>query len=162
MLVGALCAAGAPAARADVLVRFKPGTSAAELWTGADQARQSGDAARAAALLERLLYEHPGDSQAALGAYTLGVLQLEQLASPRAAAQRFAQALELGLATGLQESCYVRRAEALRQSGDGSELRRVASEYLRRFPAGAQREAMQRLLVAHAPASRAARPSGAP
>jgi len=142
--------------------RRRPGTSAAELWTGADQARQAGDAARAAALLERLLYEHPGDSQAALGAYTLGVLQLEQLASPRAAAQRFAQALDLGLATGLQESCYVRRAEALRQSGDVSELRRVAREYVRRFPAGAQREAMQRLLAASAPASGAARTSGAP
>jgi len=144
------------------LGRRRPGSSAAELWTGADQARQFGDAARAAALLERLLYEHPGDSQAALGAYTLGVLQLEQLARPRAAARSFARALELGLATGLQESCYVRRVEALRQAGDVSELRRVADEYVRRFPAGAQRDAMQRLLEANAPASRGVRSRGAP
>ena len=39
MLVGALCAAAAPAARADVLVRFKPGTSAAER---ADARRDAG------------------------------------------------------------------------------------------------------------------------
>jgi ferric-dicitrate binding protein FerR (iron transport regulator) len=147
---------------AQPLTRHRRGTSAAELWNGADQARQSGDAARAAALLERLLDEHPGDSQAALGAYTLGVLLLEQLARPRAAAQRFAQALDLGLATGLVESCYVRRAEALRQAGAANELRRVASEYLHRFPAGAQREAMQRLLEGNAPASGPARTPGSP
>lgn len=156
--------AAAPARSAELRERprRRPGTSAAELWSGADQARQAGDAQGAAVLLERLLYEHPGDSQAALGAYTLGVLQLEQLARPRAAARRFAQALELGIAAGLQESCYVRRAEALRQAGDLSELRHVASEYLRRFPAGAQRDAMQRLVEANAEPSRAARTPGSP
>jgi transmembrane sensor len=155
-------AAPAKAAEPRERRRRRPGTSAAELWSGADQARQSGEAARAAVLLERLLYEHPGDSQAALGAYTLGVLQLEQLARPRAAARSFAQALDLGLATALQESCYVRRAEALRQADDVSELRRVASEYLRRFPAGAHRDAMQRLVETNARPSRAARTPGSP
>jgi transmembrane sensor len=126
--------------------RRRPGMSAAELWAGADQARQAGDAARAATLLERLLYEHPGDSQAALGAYTLGRLQLEQLAKPRAAAQSFQQALELGLTEALRESCYVRWAEALRRAGQGAALRGVAAEYLSHYPKGAQRQAMQRLL----------------
>jgi ferric-dicitrate binding protein FerR (iron transport regulator) len=120
--------------------------TAGELWAGADRSRRAGDAARAAELLERLLEEHPGDSQAALAAYTLGVLQLEQLARPRAAARRFRQALELGIAAGLRESCYVRWAEALRQTDQGRELRRVAREYLRGYPLGEQRDTMQKLL----------------
>jgi transmembrane sensor len=124
------------------------GMNAAELWAGADEARQSGDAARAAKLLERLLYEHPGDSQAALGAYTLARLQLEKLARPRAAADRFAQALDLGLAAPLRESCYVRWVEALRQAGQGATLRGVAAEYLKQYPKGSQRQAMQRLIDA--------------
>jgi transmembrane sensor len=126
--------------------------SAARLWSRADDARRAGQAARAAELLERLLLEHPGDSQAALAAYTLGVLQLEQLARPRAAAQRFRQALELGIAVGLRESCFVLRAEALRQAGDADALRRVAREYLRSYPMGEQRDAMQQLLEQSGPA----------
>lgn len=120
--------------------------SAAELWTGADRARRAGDAARAADLLERLITEHPEDSQAALGAYTIGVLQLEQLARPRAAARHFERALELGLATGLRESCYLRWAEALRLAGDRDALRGIAREYLRSFPLGEQRDVMQKFL----------------
>jgi len=131
----------------------RPGSRAAELWSRADDARRAGQAARAAELLERLLQEHPGDSQAALGAYTLGVLQLEQLARPRAAAQRFRQALELGIAVGLRESCYVRWVEALRQAGDDSALRQVAREYLRSHPMGEQRDAMQKLLARSGPAN---------
>jgi len=125
--------------------------SAAELWSSADRARRAGDAARAAELLERLLEEYPGDSQAALGAYTLGVLQLEQLARPRAAARRFRQALDLGVAAGLRESCYVRWAEALRRAGDDRSLRRVAREYLRSYPLGEQRDTMQKLLEQRTP-----------
>jgi hypothetical protein len=142
--------------------RRRPVSSAAELWSRADAARRAGQAQRAAQLLERLLHEHPGDSQAALGAYTLGVLQLEQLARPRAAAQRFHQALELGIASGLRESCYVRWAEALRQSGDDSALRQLAREYLRSHPLGEQRDAMQKLLERGGPADPAPSPGESP
>ncbi|MEY4551112.1 MAG: hypothetical protein RL685_7307 [Pseudomonadota bacterium] len=120
--------------------------SAAELWARADEARRAGDAADAAQLLQRLIEQFPRDSQAGLGAYTLGVLQLEQLAAPRAAAQRFRQALELGIATGLRESCYLRQVEALRHAGDAPAARQVARQYLRSFPLGEQRDAMQQLL----------------
>jgi hypothetical protein len=97
-------------------------------------------------LLEQLIAEHPEDSQAALGAYTIGVLQLEQLAQPRAAARHFEQALELGIASGLRESCYLRWAEALRLAGDPHAASKLAREYLRSYPLGEQRETMQRLL----------------
>jgi transmembrane sensor len=123
--------------------------SAVELWARADEARRAGDAADAARLLQRLIEQFPRDSQAGLGAYTLGVLQLEQLAAPRAAAQRFRQALELGIATGLRESCYVRQVEALRHAGDEPAARQVARQYLRSFPLGEQREAMQQLISGH-------------
>lgn len=125
--------------------------SAVELWARADEARRSGDAAHAARLLQHLIEQYPEDSQAGLGAYTLGVLQLEQLAAPRAAAQRFRQALELGIATGLRESCYLRQVEALRHAGDEPAARRVARQYLRSFPLGEQRDAMQQLISGHEP-----------
>jgi hypothetical protein len=127
------------------------GTRAAQLWEEADRARQAGQAGRAAFALGRLLREHPRDSQAALAAYTLGVLQLEQLERPSAAARSFEQALGLGIASGLRESCYVRLSAALRQSGDTVGLRRVAARYLREYPGGRQRAAMQRVLDEDSP-----------
>ena len=122
------------------------GTRAAQLWAEVDRARQAGKPGRAASALGRLLREHPRDSQAALAAYTLGVLQLEQLERPRAAARSFEHALGLGIASGLKESCYVRLSAALRQSGDSVGLRRVAARYLRDYPDGRQRAAMQQAL----------------
>jgi TolA-binding protein len=122
--------------------------SAVELWEQADAARRAGHAARAAQLLQELIEAYPRDSQAGLAAYTLGVLQLEQLAAPRAAAQRFRQALELGIAAGLRESCYLRQAEALRHAGDTAAARQIARQYLRGFPLGEHRDAMERLLTA--------------
>jgi transmembrane sensor len=122
------------------------GTRAAQLWAEADRARQAGEPGRAASALERLLREHPRDSQAALAAYTLGVLQLEQLERPRAAARSFEHALGLGIASGLRESCFVRLSAALRQSGDTVGLRRIAARYLRDYPGGRQRAAMQQAL----------------
>lgn len=118
---------------------------AAELLERADAARRKGDAAGAAALLSRLLREQPRDAQAPLAAFTLGVLQLEQLDLPAEAARRFRQALDLGIAESLRESCYVRWAEALDAAGDGAALRAVVGEYVRHYPNGRARRRLEQL-----------------
>ncbi len=137
----------APAPARPLPARARAAESARSLWTRVDAARRASDAAGAARLLKQLIDEYPGDSQAGLAAYTLGVLQLEQLAAPRAAARRFRQALELGIAAGLRESCYLRQVEALRHAGDEQAAREVARSYLRSFPLGEHRDAMQGLVT---------------
>lgn len=121
---------------------------AGELWERADEARRRRNAPLAAILLERLLREYPNDSQAALGAFTLGVLQLDQLNQPAQAAQRFRQALKLGINSSLRGSCYVRWARALQRADDVAGARSVVAEYLERYPRGAERPALQELLEA--------------
>jgi hypothetical protein len=119
---------------------------AAELWERADEARRRRNAPLAAVLLERLLREYPNDSQAALGAFTLGVLQLDQLDRPALAAQRFRLALKLGINPRLRGSCYLRWARALQRAGDVAGARSVVSEYVEHYPRGAERLALEQLL----------------
>jgi hypothetical protein len=124
--------------------------SAAALWEGADAARRDGQPARAAALLELLLRDYPGDSQVAAAAFTRGVLQLDQLGQPADAARSFRQALELGIGAALREDCYWRWARALDRAGDGGGVRRVVGDYLRAYPNGRHRNTLERLVDARA------------
>jgi hypothetical protein len=120
-------------------------TAAASLWEEADQARRDGQPARAAELLARLVESYPADSQVALAAFTLGVLQLERLARPVEAAESFQLALELGIGAALRDDAYLRWAEALSQVRDPVRLAMVNSEYARLYPRGRQRAAIERL-----------------
>jgi hypothetical protein len=122
---------------------------AAELWEEADEARRSGQPARAAALLGRLLQDYPADSQVALAAFTRGVLQLERLAQPALAALSFQRALELGIGAALREDVYLRWAEALDRSGGGERIEAVLAEYERFYPLGRHRGAIERLCALH-------------
>jgi transmembrane sensor len=116
---------------------------AAELWEEVDAARKDNRPARAAALLGRLLREHPDDSQAALAAFTLGVLQLDQLEQPEQAARSFEQALDLGLGAALREDCYARWARAAMRMGDRAAARAVLGEYVRHHPRGRHRASIE-------------------
>jgi hypothetical protein len=122
---------------------------AAELWEEADEARRSGQPARAAALLGRLLRDFPADSQVALAAFTRGVLQLERLGQPALAALSFQRALELGIGAALREDVYLRWAEALDRSGGGERIEAVLAEYERFYPLGRHRGAIERLCALH-------------
>jgi hypothetical protein len=126
------------------LARHRP-TPAAELWEAVDEARRRGQSLRAAELLRRLLRDHPADSQVALAAFTLGVIQLERLAQPAEAALSFQRALELGIGAALREDAYLRWAEALARAGTGARIDAVLAEYVRRYPHGRQRAAIERL-----------------
>jgi tetratricopeptide (TPR) repeat protein len=120
-------------------------TRAAELWQAADEARRDGQPARAAALLERLLRDYPADSQVALAAFTLGVLQLDRLAQPSEAAASFQRALELGIGAALREDAYLRWAEALARAGAVARIDGVHAEYVRRYPLGRHRSFIEQL-----------------
>lgn len=122
----------------------RPRASAAELWKQADGARTAGDSARAAAILQQLLDNHPRDAQASLAAFTLGVLELEQLDRPAPAASSFRRAIQLGVTGGLLESSHLRLGEALHRSGDVAGLRAVLEQYNRRFPNGRHRTRLER------------------
>ena len=120
--------------------------SAAELWEGADEARRSGQSARAAALLERLTRDYPDDSQVALAAFTLGVLQLDRLGQPAEAALSFQRALDLGIGKALREDVYPRWAEALERAGAPARIHAVLAEYERLYPLGRHRRAIAKRL----------------
>jgi tetratricopeptide (TPR) repeat protein len=122
-------------------------TRAAELWQGVDDARRRGQPIRAAALLSRLLRDYPADSQVALAAFTLGVLQLERLEQPAEAARSFERAIELGIGAALREDAYLRWAEALDRAGASARIEALLADYARRYPHGRQRAAIQALLV---------------
>lgn len=109
---------------------------AATLFSLADVARLSGHPAEATAPLEKILAAHRGDPSASLAAFTLGKLQLDQLADPRAAAGHFDQAIALGAPATILEDATARRVQAYARAGDGAKARAAAAEYRARFPAG--------------------------
>jgi tetratricopeptide (TPR) repeat protein len=137
--------AAAPPARSPRVGRGP--TKAAELWLAVDEARGDGRPARAAALLARLLRDYPADSQVALAAFTLGVLQLDRLAQPSEAAASFRRALELGIGAALREDAYLRWAEALDRAGAAARIEGVLAEYVARYPHGRHRSAIEHLLA---------------
>lgn len=118
----------------------------ADLWAEADRARQAGEPRRAAELLEQVVWDFPIDSVAALGAFKLGTLYLDQLAEPRRAARAFSGALARGLPHYLKEVAYRRWAESLRDAGDRAGVRRVIEEYAREYPDGAHLPALRAML----------------
>jgi len=124
------------------------GSSAEELMLAADAARLSGHPEQAVPLLQRVTREHKGDSRAPLAAFTLGRLLQSQLGRPAEAATAFALVARLQPAGGLVEDALGRRAEALAASGASVEARRLASEYLERYPKGKHLPTMQRLASA--------------
>jgi ferric-dicitrate binding protein FerR (iron transport regulator) len=137
-------------AAASLPARRPRGSTAAALWEEADEARREGEPARAAELLARLIDGYPEDSQVALAAFTLGVLQLDRLARPVDAAESFQLALELGIGAALRDDAYLRWAEALSQVRDTARLAMVSAEYARLYPGGRQRAAIERLAQAAA------------
>lgn len=83
-----------------------------DLLAAGDVARLSGHADAAVGYLSRALAAHPSDPRAPLAAFTLGRVHLEDLGAPRAAAQAFARAYELGSDGPLAEDALAREVEA--------------------------------------------------
>lgn len=122
------------------------GASAEDVLLLADVARRSGHPADAMPLYDQLVRSSPGDVRAPVAAFTLGRLQLE--GSPAAAADSFAFVRAHPAAAALREDATALEAEAAARAGQPSRARRVAGEYLERFPEGRRADAMRPLAEA--------------
>ncbi len=110
--------------------------SPGELLLAADTARLSGHAARAVGYLERFLERYPTDPRAALAAFTLGRVHLQELGEPSKAAAAFALVRRLAPAGELAEDALAREVESWSRAGRAREALSLAEEYVRKYPAG--------------------------
>jgi len=113
-------------------VKDEPG----ELLLAADVARLSHHAAQAVPHLKRVIEKHSGDPRAALAAFTLGRVQLEELGHPAEAAEAFARARALAPSGALAEDALAREVEAWSKSGNSAKARARAEEYVEKYPKG--------------------------
>jgi len=128
---------------ADVMVRS---SSMEELLELADVTRRSGHAAEAIPALERAIEKFPGDSRAALAAFTQGRIEADDLAQPQKAARSFLRAVELGLPASLAEDAFVRLVESHLAAGDRKAALDDVDRYHARFPQGRFTERLNQLL----------------
>lgn len=110
--------------------------TADDLLALGEVAHRSRHYAEAAELYARFITAHGDHAQAGMVAFTLGRLQLDQLASPADAARSLDRAQRLGVARYLQEDLAARLVEARARSGDAVGARAAAEAYLRAFPDG--------------------------
>lgn len=110
----------------------------------ADIARLSHHPAEAVAPLEKMLREHRSDPRAALCAFTLGRVLLDDLGKPREAAAAFRDAQSLDPGFAMIEDALAREVKALWRAGDSTAAHERALEYLRRFPQGGSARAVRR------------------
>lgn len=122
-----------------------PGTvrnDAADLMLAADVARMSKHSDQAVAPLRKLLANHPGDPRAALAAFTLGRVLLDELGRPREAAEAFARAHAMGGA--MAQDALAREVEAWSRAGDAATARARAEEYVRTYPGGRRERSVRK------------------
>jgi transmembrane sensor len=118
--------------------------SAEDLMLAADAARLSGHAAQSAPYFERLLRDHPTDARASLAAFTFGRILLTQLGQPAKAADMFALARRLAPVGALAPDALARETEAAAAAGDEARARRLASEFVSRYPTARRVGAVRR------------------
>jgi len=118
--------------------------SAEDLMLAADAARLSGHAAESAPYFERLLRDHSTDARAPLAAFTFGRILLKQLGRPAKAADMFALARRLAPLGALASDALARETEAAAAAGDETRARRLAVEFVTRYPTGRRTGAVRR------------------
>jgi transmembrane sensor len=127
-----------------------PASAAVTLRSALEQAdalRAAGQPQRAAQVLTRELWAHPGVEGVGITALTLGQIQLDQLQQPAQAARSFALAYQAsGLPPALREQALARQVEALAKAGQPSQARARADDYARHYPAGGFLPALRRWL----------------
>ena len=108
----------------------------ADLMLAADVHRMSGHPRAAVDMLSRVVREFPDDRRAALAAFTLGKLSLEELGEAGRAARAFATARSLAPNGPLAEDSLAREVEAWSKAGRDDTARERARLYLERYPDG--------------------------
>jgi len=121
-------------------VRDEPG----DLLLAADVTRLGGHPGEAVTWLTRVVNGHAADSRAALAAFTLGRVYLDQLGRPHQAAEAFARARQMAPGGALAEDALAREVEARARSGDASGARRLAERYVARYPSGRRTASVRR------------------
>jgi transmembrane sensor len=119
-------------------------TSIETLLQLADIARLSGHPQDAVMPLTRALDAFHSSPQAALAAFTLGRVLLDQLDLARPAADAFERAIALHLPRALLPDCYRRLAEAYGRAGDAAARARVDERFRAAFGSGADAGASHR------------------
>ncbi len=119
--------------------------SPGELLLAADTARLTGHAARAVGYLEHFLGRYPTDPRAALTAFTLGRVHLQELGEPSKAAAAFALVRRLAPAGELAEDALAREVESWSRAGRAREALTLAEEYVRKYPSGRRLHMVRRL-----------------
>jgi transmembrane sensor len=114
----------------------------ADLLLAADVARLSHHPAFAVELLRRVRSSHADDPRAALAAFTLGRILLDDLGRPHEAADAFADAQRGG--GPLEEDALARETEAAWRAGDLDRARDRAERYLGAYPSGSRRQWVRR------------------
>lgn len=120
------------------------GNSADDLLLAADAARYSGHPLEATRYLERVTREHARESVAPLAAFTLGRIEMTQLAQPAKAADAFARALSLAPSGSLAEDALARETEAAALAGQAARAHDLAEQYLQRFPHGRRADSVRK------------------
>ncbi len=104
----------------------------------ADVARLSGHPGAAVKPLDRLIALHADSPHAALAAFTLGRVYLDQLKQPADAAKAFEQVIGMHPPHALLADCHTRLVEAYARAGDLESAERAAARYRTLFPTGRQ------------------------
>ncbi|MBN2529191.1 MAG: FecR domain-containing protein [Deltaproteobacteria bacterium] len=118
-----------------------------ELFQLSDVARRNGHPRDAIGPLETIIRRFPQNARAALASYTLGRLYLEHLKAPVKATEAFKKALSLGLPAALTETAEAKQIRAMLQYNT-TEGKKLASEYLMRYPDGRYRQKVEAWLQA--------------
>jgi len=117
-----------------------------ELLAAADVQRRGGELHAAESSLKSALANAPDSKRAALAAFTLGKLELDNLGNPGQAAAAFARAVSLGPPAAIAEDALARLVEAEGKAGQLEKARADASKYLSQFPNGRHDYAVRRWL----------------
>ncbi len=118
--------------------------ASAALFDAANHARVAGRPEEAARAFDKFRRTYRSDSRAALAAFQLGRLRIDELGSPAAAAEAFGDALALGGNASLRDDALARLVEAHERAGNLAACRKAQLAYLAGESAGAHRAVVER------------------
>lgn len=117
----------------------------ADLMLAADVARLSRHPGEATRYLSRVADGFPRDKRAALAAFTLGRVLLEDMGQPGRAADAFRRAQQLSPGGPLAADALAREVDAAQRAGQADRARQLAARYLKLYPEGPQAQRLRKL-----------------
>ena len=116
-----------------------------DLMLAADVARLSRHPGEATRYLSRVSDGFPRDKRAALAAFTLGRVLLEDLGQPGRAADAFRRAQQLAPRGPLASDALAREVDAAQRAGQADRARQLAARYVELYPEGPQAQRLRKL-----------------